>query len=62
MPGRDGTGPRGSGLAGGRGGRFNAGPDGNCVCPKCGEKVPHRSGFPCTSVKCTKCDSLMIRE
>ncbi len=61
MPRRDGTGPTGNGP-GGPGGRFNAGPDGECICPKCGERVPHRRGFPCTSVKCPKCQSLMIRE
>ena len=58
MPGRDGTGPVGDG----RGGRFNQEASGNCLCPKCGEKVPHRAGFPCTTVKCPKCQTAMIHD
>lgn len=67
MPGRDGTGPLGDGPSGkggrggGRGGRFNAGPDGECLCPKCGERIPHQPGTPCTAAKCPKCQNTMIR-
>jgi len=74
MPRGDGTGPsgqgpgtgRGMGGGGGRGrmggNRAGAGPSGNCVCPDCGAKAPHEVGVPCSSVRCPKCNSLMIRE
>lgn len=70
MPGRDGRGPVGNGPIGsggvgrrdGRGGGLGPGPSGECVCPQCGEIIPHRPGFPCTSVKCPKCQNLMIRK
>jgi len=66
MPGGDGTGPLGQGpVAGkgrGQGGRFNAGPTGNCVCPKCKASVPHVAGVPCYDVKCPKCGAKMIRK
>jgi hypothetical protein len=60
---------RGQGRGSGRGqgpGRMGgpkaAGPDGSCVCPACGHKVPHQVGQPCSSVKCPKCGVAMIRE
>ena len=65
MPKGDGMGPprgpagRGSRMGGTRPG---AGPGGNCVCPRCGEKVPHKQGAPCYSVNCPKCGSKMARE
>lgn len=68
MPGKDGTGPLGKGPvtgrnAGGRGRRAaGAGPAGNCVCPKCGEKSAHVAGIPCSSMKCPKCGTLMVRD
>jgi hypothetical protein len=66
MPGRDGTGPRGqgpgTGRGGGRGGGFGAGPGGVCVCPNCGQKVPHQLNTPCYELKCPKCGSPMTRE
>jgi len=65
MPGGDGSGPpRGQGQRGGRmqGGRAGSGPGGNCVCPKCGEKISHKPGIPCYSVSCPKCGANMIRE
>jgi NAD-dependent SIR2 family protein deacetylase len=43
-----------------RGGGF--GPGGNCVCAKCGEKVPHERGVKCTELKCPKCGKTMVRE
>lgn len=67
MPGKDGTGPFGSGpMAGKAGGRVQsggtgAGPVGYCICPKCGEKVSHTAGIPCTSQKCSQCGSPLIR-
>lgn len=66
MPGKDGTGPIGNGPIGGGGGRRGrgngAGAPAYCVCPKCGEKLPHQAGHPCTSVECPICQTLMIRE
>ena len=55
---------QGSGQGGGRGrnkgGAF--GPGGNCVCTKCGAKVPHERGIKCTNLKCPECGHTMIRE
>ncbi len=64
---------RGLGLGQGRGfgsrtgegrGRmrgFATGPDGNCICPKCGYKEAHQTGIPCYQKKCPKCGSPMTR-
>ncbi len=38
------------------------GPGGYCVCAKCGEKVLHTDGIKCTTIKCPKCGTPMIRE
>jgi len=64
--------PQGRGLglgrgrrAGGRGlggGKFAAGPNGECVCPKCGYKETHQLGQACYQKKCPKCGSPMTRE
>jgi len=72
MPRGDGTGPMGTGPAGGRGmgqgqgrgrmGGFAMGPGGNCVCPKCGKTVPHQQGLPCSQVKCPACGAAMTRQ
>jgi len=63
MPQGDGTGPRdGGGRGRGRmGGPFAAGPGGHCVCPNCGQKVPHVPGRPCQREVCPKCGTAMIR-
>ena len=45
----------------GRMGGLAAGPSGNCVCPKCGHKVPHERGVACYKTKCPKCGSEMTR-
>ena len=65
---RYGSGP-GVGRGRGQGGRGQAGgnkpgsgPDGNCVCPKCGHKEPHVVGQRCTDRSCPKCGTKMIRE
>ncbi|MCF8368632.1 MAG: hypothetical protein K9G76_06285 [Bacteroidales bacterium] len=56
----------GKGLRIGKGkGRNNGGgfgPNGYCVCVKCGEKVPHNQGVKCTNIKCPKCNHKLIRE
>ena len=75
MPRGDGTGPLwGSGPGTGRSinregrgsGRMmgtspGAGPSGYCVCPVCGEKVPHRVRIPCYNISCSKCGAKMVR-
>ncbi len=74
MPGGDGTGPlgqgpgtgRGMGRGGGRGrmggNRPGAGPGGDCICPSCGARAPHRVGAPCYSLNCPKCGAKMARQ
>jgi len=64
--GRGGGGGRGAGggFGGGRGrmgGPRSAGPGGECVCPNCGERVPHVAGQPCNQMKCPKCGTTMTR-
>jgi len=38
------------------------GPDGMCVCPKCGHRTTHERGFPCSTIKCPKCNTEMARK
>jgi len=70
MPNLDGTGPQGQGPLTGRGrgqiiGRRNVGRgqgmggSADCVCPKCGEALPHRRGVPCAQSTCPKCGTRM---
>ena len=72
MPKGDRTGPSGQGPGTGRGmgqgggggggrGGGGRGPGGNCVCPDCGESVPHQQGKPCFEEKCPKCGATMTR-
>jgi len=65
MPGGDGKGPpTGRGQRAGRmkGTQPGAGPGGICVCPSCGEKVPHKQSIPCFKISCPKCGTMMVRE
>lgn len=32
------------------------GPSGYCVCEKCGYKIQHQKGEPCSNIKCPTCD------
>lgn len=36
--------------------------DGYCFCPKCGYKVDHERGVPCSNLKCPKCKINLTRE
>jgi predicted Fe-Mo cluster-binding NifX family protein len=60
-----GGGGRGRGAGGGgcgkMGGPSAAGPGGQCVCPNCGEKVPHTQGQPCNQIACPKCGTKLTR-
>jgi hypothetical protein len=40
----------------------NLGKGGFCLCPKCGEKVPHNQGQPCQETLCPKCNTKMFRK
>lgn len=48
----------GRGQKGGQG----LGPDGECVCTKCGHTSPHERGVPCFDMKCPKCGIKMTRK
>jgi uncharacterized protein len=53
----------GQGTGAGRGrmsGRCTE-PTGECLCPRCGEKLPHQPGVPCLQQKCPKCGTPMVR-
>jgi len=55
-----GRGGRGRGSHGGCGGFLGAG--GACICPKCGQRVPHDAGVPCLQERCPNCGVAMVRE
>jgi len=38
------------------------GPGGYCVCPKCGYKIPHERGVPCSTIFCPKDNTPLQRE
>jgi cation diffusion facilitator family transporter len=38
------------------------GPGGYCVCPKCGYKISHQRGTPCSGLKCPNCHISLQRE
>jgi predicted Fe-Mo cluster-binding NifX family protein len=45
-----------------RGGSMAAGVGGACVCPQCGQSVPHERGVPCVEQMCPKCGIAMTRK
>jgi len=50
-------------LAGDKdGARNGAGPGGDCVCPNCGHKEPHKRGQPCFERICPACGTALVRE
>ncbi len=59
---RGATGGGGGGRGRKGGTRPGAGPGGDCVCPNCGHRMPHRRGQPCYEVLCPKCGTRMVRE
>ncbi len=38
------------------------GPDGFCMCEKCGYKTPHQRSIPCSDLKCPTCNINLKRE
>jgi len=48
---------KGRGMKGG----FGLGPGGDCICPSCGYKVPHKKGVPCNDTHCPHCDAILER-
>jgi len=43
-------------------GAKGGGPGGYCVCQKCGYKIIHERGIPCSTLKCPKCKINLTRE
>jgi predicted amidophosphoribosyltransferase len=42
--------------------QLGMGSGGFCVCPKCGQKIPHQRGVPCQQERCPQCNVKMVRE
>jgi cation diffusion facilitator family transporter len=38
------------------------GPGGYCVCKKCGYKIPHQRGTPCSTLQCPNCKTPLVRQ
>ena len=51
-----------SGRGRGRGNKPGSGPDGVCVCPKCGHQIKHSIGQRCMDITCPKCSTKMVRK
>lgn len=47
---------------GSRPGRLGLGPEGYCLCPKCGFRKEHQPGVPCIQEHCPNCGSALIRQ
>lgn len=56
-----GVGGQGLGRQGQGFGRAKSDVD-NCICPKCGERMPHERGTPCQEHVCPACGAKMFRE
>ena len=41
------------------GGENAQGQGGSCVCPECGEEIPHETGKPCYDEECPECGAKM---
>jgi Zn finger protein HypA/HybF involved in hydrogenase expression len=37
------------------------GPVGECICPKCQARIPHRKGVRCQEEQCPECGAKMLR-
>jgi hypothetical protein len=58
-----GRGGSGAGMGGGgSGGGGRMGASGNCICPKCERRTPHRPGAPCIEERCPECGVALVRE
>jgi len=57
-----GRGQGGPGRGRGGGNAPGSGPGGDCVCPKCGQRVQHTAGQRCMDMNCPKCGTKMIKE
>jgi len=53
---------KGRGGGGGGGGGGGMGSIGSCICPKCGQRVPHFAGAPCLHERCPHCGVALVRE
>jgi predicted amidophosphoribosyltransferase len=42
--------------------KHEMGSGGNCICPKCDSRIPHRDGIPCREERCPECGAKMFRE
>jgi hypothetical protein len=38
------------------------GPEGQCICPKCGRRSRHEPGLPCQEDRCPECGTRLLRE
>ena len=38
------------------------GPEGFCICLRCGRREAHEPGIPCRNRKCPQCGAILIRE
>jgi hypothetical protein len=44
------------------GNKPGSGPNGSCICPRCGNKIPHLAGRPCKDINYLNCGTKMVRE